>query len=73
MYVLVTCKNEEDTINHEGARVFLISYIDFSDAAGQLTPQSVVRSGRISDSHEILWFSLLPARMKKVKTKMEAL
>ena len=35
MRVLVTCKNEEDPIKNEGARV-LTSYIDFSDAQGQL-------------------------------------
>ena len=27
----------------------------FQDAQGQLTPQSLVRSGRISNSFEILW------------------
>ena len=29
----------------------------FPDAQGQLTPQSLVRSGRISNSFEILWMS----------------
>ena len=38
MVVLVTCKNEEDSIIDEGARVFTALYIDFSDAQGQLTP-----------------------------------
>ena len=33
----------------------------FTDAQGQLTPQSLVRSGRISNSSEMLWMSLLPA------------
>ena len=37
----------------------------FPDAQGQLTPQSRVQSGQISNSSEIFWFSLLPARMKK--------
>ena len=37
MVVLVTCKNEEDSIKTEGARVFTTFYIDFSDAQGQLT------------------------------------
>ena len=36
----------------------------FSDAQGQLTPQSLVRSGRISNSSEMLWLSLLPAKIK---------
>ena len=38
MAVLLTCKNEEDLIKNEGARVFTTLYIDFSDAQGQLTP-----------------------------------
>ena len=33
----------------------------FPDAQGQLTPQSLVRSGRISNFSEILWMSALPA------------
>ena len=35
MVVLVTCKNEEDPIKNEGARVFTTLYIDFSDTQGQ--------------------------------------
>ena len=42
MHVLVTCKNEEDPIKNEGARVLTTLYIDFSDAQGQVTPKSVV-------------------------------
>ena len=38
MGVLVTCKNEEDPIKNEGARVVTTLFIDFSDAHGQLTP-----------------------------------
>ena len=45
----------------------------FSDAQGQLTPQSLVRSGRISNSFDILWMSSLPASMKKIRSKMKAL
>ena len=44
----------------------------FPDAQGQLTPQSLVRSGRISNSSEMLWMSSLPARMKKIRSKIEA-
>ena len=40
--VLVTCKNEDDSIKNEGARVFTTLYINFSDAQGQITPESVV-------------------------------
>ena len=41
----------------------------FPDAQGQLTQQSLVRSGRISNSFEILWMSSLPASMKKIRSK----
>ena len=41
----------------------------FPDAQGQLTPQSLVRSGRISNSSEMLWMSSLPASMKKIRSK----
>ena len=43
------------------------------DAQGQLTPQSLVRSGRISNSSEILWMFSLPASIKKIQSKMKAL
>ena len=47
MVVLVTCKNEEDRIKNEGAKVLnnispIISLWDFYNAQGQLTPQSMV-------------------------------
>ena len=45
----------------------------FPDAQGQLTPQPLVRSGRISNSFKILWMSSLPASMKKIRSKMKAL
>ena len=45
----------------------------FQDAQGQLTPQSLVRTGRISNSSEILWMFSLPASMKKIRSKMKAL
>ena len=45
----------------------------FPDAQGQLTPQSLVRSGRISNPSEMLWMSSLPASMKKIRSKMKAL
>ena len=45
----------------------------FPDAQGQLTPQSKVWSGRISNPSEILCVSLLPARMKKIQLRMKAL
>ena len=45
----------------------------FPDAQGQLTPQSLVRSGRISNSSEMLWMFSLTASMKKIRSKMKAL
>ena len=42
----------------------------FPDTQGQLTPQSLVRSGRISNLSEML---LLPASMKKIRSKIKAL
>ena len=59
--VLVTCKNKEDPIKNEGARVLTSFLFDFSDAQGQLTPKSVVEFCRHSTSSKRLWLSLLPA------------
>ena len=50
MVVLIACKNEQDPIKNEGARVFTTLYINFSDAQGQITPESMVVSGRYSNS-----------------------
>ena len=44
MGLLVACKNEEDPIKNEGARVVTTLFINFSDAQGQLTPMSVMES-----------------------------
>ena len=43
----------------------------FPDAQGQLTPQSLIRSSRISNSSEMLWIFSLPASMKKIRIKNE--
>ena len=45
----------------------------FPEAQGQLTPQSLVRSGGISNLFKMLWMSLLPASMKNIRSKMKAL
>ena len=45
MVVLLTCKNEEDPIENEGARVFTTLYINFSDTQEQITLGLVVVSG----------------------------
>ena len=42
----------------------------FQDAQGLLTPQSLVRSGRILNSSKILWMFSLPASMKKIRSKI---
>ena len=55
MGVLVACKNEEDPIQKEGARVVTALFIDFSDTQGQLTPISVMESCRNSNSPKLLW------------------
>ena len=39
MGLLLACKNAEDTIKNEGARVVTTLFINFSDAQGQLTPK----------------------------------
>ena len=73
MGVRVACKNEEDPIKNEGARVVTTLFIDFSHAQGQLTPKSVMESCRNSNPSKLLWLTLLPARMKKIHWKMKVL
>ena len=73
MVVLVTCKNEEDPIKNEGARVVTTLFIDFSGAQGQLTPKLEMESCRNSNPSKLLWLTLLPARMKKIDSKLKAL
>ena len=78
MHVLNTCKNEEDPIKNEDARVFTsfshYKYMGiFPDAKGQLNLQSMVGSGQISNSSKTLLLFLLPAKMKKIQSKMKAL
>ena len=73
MVVLATCKNEEDPIKTEGARVFTTLYINFSDAQGQITLESIVVSGRNSNSSRLSCMSLLPARMEMIESKMKRL
>ena len=73
MGVLVACKNKENPIKNEGARVVTTLFIDFSDAQGQLTLKSVMESCRNSNPSKLLWLTLLPARMKKIRLKMKAL
>ena len=53
MGLLVACKNEEDPIKNEGARVVTTLFINFSDAQGQLTLKSVMESCRNSNSSNL--------------------
>ena len=61
--VLITCKNEEDPIKMEALEClqdfphYKSMGFFFSNAQGQLTLQSLVKSGPNSNSSEILWFS----------------
>ena len=73
MFFLLTCKNKEDPIKNEGARVFTTLYIDFSDAQGQITLETVVVSGRNWNSSKVLCMSSLPTRIKLIHTKMKEL
>ena len=67
MFDLVTCKNEEDPIKNEGAMVFTTLYINFSDAHGKITPESVVVYGQISNSFKLSCISSSPARMRMIQ------
>ena len=76
MVVLVTCKNEEDPLKNNGARLpqhfpHYKSMGIFPDAQGQVTPQSEVEPSQTSNSSEMLWLSLLFQRMKKIQSKMK--
>ena len=73
MDVQVICKYEEDPIKNEGARMLTRLYDVFSDAQGQLTPQSAAEFCPNSNSSKLLYMSLLPARMKKIQSKMKEL
>ena len=69
MDVLVTCKYEEDPIKNEGARVFTILYIKFSDAQGQITRVG----GGIWPKSKLSCMSSLPARIRMIDSKMKEL
>ena len=72
MHVLDTCKNEEDPIKNEGARVVTTLYSNFSDAQGQITPVLVSVSLNLNSS-KLSCMSLLPARMRMIDSKMKEL
>ena len=68
MHVLITYKFEKDRINNNGEKS---GDVDFLDAQGQLTPQSVVGSGLNSNSSKFLCMSSLPASMKRIRSKTD--
>ena len=72
MVVLINYKNE-DPVKNEGARVFKTLYLHLSDAQGQITPESVVVSGRNLNSFKLSCMSSLPARMKMIQANMKVL
>ena len=73
MVVLLTCKNEEDSIQNRGPRVFTTLYINFSDVQGQITLVLAVLSGRNLTSSKLSCMPSLPARMRLIKSKMKEL
>ena len=61
-------------MKNEGARVVTTLYNCYIlDAQGQLTLQLKDGCGRKSNSFKLLWKSLLPARMRKIHSKMKVL
>ena len=73
MGFLVACKNEEDPIKNEGARVDTTVFINFSEPQGELTPKPVMECCPNSNSSELLWLVFLSARIKKIHQKMKGL
>ena len=73
MVVLVTCKNKEQPIKNEGDTVFTTLYINFLDAQGQITPESVMVSGPNLNLSKLSCMSSSPATMKMIQSKMNAL
>ena len=78
MVVHVTWKNEEDPIKNEGTRVLTRfsplkvrgNFFKCSRAANSAVH---CRIGPNFESSKLLWLSSLPARMKKIQSKMKAL
>ena len=76
MHVLISCKNEEDSIKMKAPEwpqhiSSCKSVGIFPDTQGQLTRQSIIGSGRNSNYVETLWLSSLSARMEKIRFKNE--
>ena len=61
-----TLERSQDLSNYESMEIF-------PDAQGQVTLQSIVGSGQISNSSKTLWLSSLPANIKTIRSKMKTL
>ena len=64
---------KKDPIKNEGARVVTTLYVNFSDGQGQITPKSMMVSGRNLNSPKLSFMFLSPARMKMIQSKMKGL
>ena len=53
--------------------MFTTLYVNFSDARGQITLESVAVSGRNLNSSKLSCVSSLPARMRMIELKMKEL
>ena len=71
MGLLVACKNEEDPIKNEGARVVTTFFINFSDAQGQLTHKSVMKSCRNSKPIQAFMVGLVICKNEEDPSKNE--
>ena len=70
---LLPAKIKKIRSKNEGARVFTKLYINLSDAQGQMTPESVVVSGRNFKPSKLLCMSFLPERMNMIQSTMKEL
>ena len=68
MCLLVACKNEEDPIKNEGARVVTTLFINFSDAQ---SPKSVMESCRNSNQFQDFMVGLVICKNEEDLSKNE--
>ena len=74
MAVLITCKNKEEPIKNEGARVVTTIYLVFfrhSRAANSIVSDGIGQKSKLIQAFMVVF--ILPARMKKVHPKMRGL
>ena len=79
MFVLVTCKFDDDLIKNEGAIVskfsplYYITYWKNIRHSRASNFDVIIASGRKSNSSEILYLSWLPSSFTKIRLKRKAL